>query len=123
MSTKTDSQETTPTVRICDCGCPLIFTLIFAGSEYFCPNCKGTYGFLGAGKIVDLTPDLRRRNQLVEAWFNDLVKDFIPGGARLSRCEKCKGEETHLEHATDEEIEASERAYEALMGPLPNTDT
>lgn len=51
------------TMKICDRHenqVPLLFTMAFPGSEYWCPYCGGNWGMLGAGQNVPVTMQLKR---------------------------------------------------------------
>jgi hypothetical protein len=98
------------------CGKPLVNTMIFSGAEYFCPDCKGTYGIFCSPEKVERNDANEKLQEERQETFNEMRKDCIPYGAQRIDCDKCKGRETHRQHATPEELAASDAAYAKLLG-------
>ena len=94
------------------CASPLVPTFAFGGSEWYCMECRRALPYMQS-HMVPQTPELEREAAGLRAQFRDIAKDCIPYGSRLKGCGKCAGED-HLEHATEEEIAASEAAYAKL---------
>lgn len=105
----------TDTYSAC-CGKPLVHTMIFSGAEYFCPDCKGQYGIFGAPEQIEAIEANRQLQAERQAAFLEMRKDCIPYGSQRIDCDKCGGWENHRNHATPEEITASEVAYAVILG-------
>ena len=106
-------------IDIC-CGEPLVGTMIFPGAEYFCTVCHSSYGMFGAPGRADATPEMLARHEELRMQFKAIAKDCIPPRSQKQDCPQCTGDDYHLIHATEAEIEASDAAYKALMRMAPN---
>lgn len=116
LTPKTEQQKLqSQLIPVCKC-CnePLIWTFIFPGSEYFCRECKTTFGMFGNYDLVKKTPGLLKRKEENDKWFNEIANPILPPGCYLSECEQCKNE-PHRNHATKKEIKASDDAFKKLM--------
>ncbi len=101
-------------IAICNCGEPLIFTMAFTGSEYYCLMCGATYGCFSI-KTTESTKELKYTQNMYKKIFKLIYKDFIPYGCYHSNCEKCKkNKDTHIEHATNKELFKSDMALKIL---------
>lgn len=103
-------------IRICECGGPMMWTFLFDGAEYFCLNCHGSFGMLGAGKVVPLTPELKARQRVANDVFKALRKHLMGSGAyQRTDCKKCKNsDEYHPHHATAYEKAKNDEAKKIL---------
>jgi len=95
------------------CNTPLIWTFAFSHKEWYCRECGATLTMFGA-RGIDSTSALKKEGEKNEKWFKKIMKDYIPYGAYYKDCEQCKGNQSHLFHATDEEKKKSEKALEKL---------
>lgn len=96
------------------CKEPLISTLAFAGTEYYCLMYGATYGFLDV-QTCELNKELKYTHNIYEKIFKLIYKDFIPYGCYRNNCEKCKSfKEKHIKHATQKELFKSEMALKIL---------
>lgn len=102
-------------IAICrHCGEPLISTLAFVGSEYYCLMCGATYGYLDV-QTCELSEGLKYTHNIYKKIFKLIYKDFIPYECYQNSCEKCKSfKETHIEHATQKELFKSKMALKIL---------
>lgn len=94
-------------IRVCDCGAPLHWTFLYNGAEYFCMNCHGSFGMLGAGKVVERTTERIVRQRVATDVFKALRKHLIgSGGFTKSNCKKCKDGKSryHTDHLTKSEV-------------------
>jgi len=99
------------------CGTPMVRTYAFSGKEYYCVKCGETDGIFGPASTAQETDELiRQLERNFKIFFEDSLA-CIPIGARFNVCELCKHEQ-HLDHASQEEIEASREAYKLLAGGI-----
>ena len=104
-------------IRVCDCGAPLHWTFLFDGAEYFCMNRGAIEGMLGAGKMVECTPERTARQKVTTDVFKTLRKHLIgSGGFTKSNCKKCKEgkDKYHTQHLTESEKEREKIATHIL---------
>lgn len=101
---KQDNRE----ITICrDCGTPLLWTFRWAYKEYFCMNCGGTWGMMGAGISVEETPELKLKYRIVKRIWDSLYKGgLLLPVSRYTRkdCKKCEAGGDHNDHLTKREI-------------------
>lgn len=102
----------------CICETPLVPTFIYSGAEWYCVKCGREYPYMSCEK-VDWREDLAAESDRLNTAFRELTKDCIPRGARKRDCEKCSAGEYHLDHATDEELQASLRGYQGVREYRP----
>lgn len=101
-------------IHICYCGEPLVFTFMFRGAEYFCVRCGSKLGVMDS-LTQDKTPELSKRLTLNKAMFSRLSKGLLTGGVMFTGCNTCsKQDEAHINHATQEELTAHEKALKKL---------
>jgi hypothetical protein len=93
------------------CGAPLISTLAFTGFEFVCLECGKPCTFFGA-RPGDPSPELTARYEGLRAeWDEHVAGKLLSPGARHRDCETCSTKrESHITHATDEEMAAHEGA-------------
>ena len=91
------------------CDTPLISTFIFPYNEWYCRVCKTTYPLLNVSR-VESTQELLDAQTVNKKWFRDAAKDVIPPRSRRHGCKQCAGE-NHEDHASEEELAASQEAY------------
>lgn len=96
------------------CGEPLVGTMIFPKAEYFCTVCGSAYGIFGAPDRADATPELIARHKDIERKFSTIAKDCIPPGSQRVGCPECVRGAYHQDHASEEELAASDAAYAEL---------
>jgi hypothetical protein len=96
------------------CKIPLIWTFHWAYCEYFCINCGGHWGMLGAGKSVKETPELKSKLKSFNKLWKVLAHNLIPV-ANFGRkgCKKCHGC-NHQEHLSKREIRANKIVVKIL---------
>lgn len=112
-------------IRICtNCGCPLIWTFRWAYKERFCMNCGLTGGMMGTGKDVELTPELKLKQRVINKIWSALYSKknhLLLPIARYKRtgCKKCEAGDDHNEHLTNREIrngKIAERVLKSMQG-------
>jgi len=80
-------------ITVCtECKIPLIWTFLWAYNEYYCINCGGHWGMMGAGDYVKLTPELKAQNKVIlRVWkalrFNLLGRGSFTHGQHLTKSE------------------------------------
>ena len=98
-------------IKVCEfCSKPLIWTFLYAGAEYYCLDCSGRWGMLGAGEDVDVTTKLRAESKVYNDVFKSIEKHYFGTGSFTKKnCEKCKSgnDRCHTQHATEYEKEKS----------------
>lgn len=106
------------TIKVCNtCGNPLIWTFCWAYKEYYCLNCDGHWGMLGAGKDVPETKELRKRDRQLNKLWKVIYKQLIPrcDYKKTKGCIKCSsGARSHREHLTKREILSDKVATKIL---------
>lgn len=101
-------------VAICYCGEPLISTFMFSGAEYFCVRCGASLGMFDT-ESKEMTPELRKRAEANEKKWHSISKGLLTGGVMFRNCDTCSKENTpHLNHATQEELQAHKKALKKL---------
>ena len=111
-----------PTIKVCGCGSPLIWTFFIPYCEYYCLNCGNAGGMFGTGDDKVLTKELRLKSELVNAIFKVLRKRILPSGTfGRSGCKKDNREgryssscDDHGAHLTKSEVEWNEIARKYL---------
>jgi len=107
--------ENATTIKVCECGYPIVFTFMYAGAEYLCLNCGEGYDFFGSGISLPVTVDLKTMYHYAEKKHDEIAKVWIGGGCFLHTCDKCNSHsEYHIDHATNKELELHEKAIEQL---------
>lgn len=104
-------------IKVCDCGAPLHGTLLYDFKEYFCMNCRNTYGMLGAGKNVPLTRKRKAREKVADDVFQALRKHLLGSGSfTRSKCKKCQEgkDKYHTDHLTKYEKAKNDEAKKIL---------
>ena len=105
---------------VCQCGNPLISTMLFSGAEFFCCECKAMVGFINAERVDNPSEELIEKHRTDLAWFREAARDYIPTGDRLSTCEKCRnGEGDHIDHVTEEQLQKSREARTRILTEKP----
>lgn len=99
------------TAMCCVCpNSPLVSTFHFPKKEFYCLDCGRKYEFFGP-KAAESTPEIiELSEQYTAEWSDNTVGLITPRGRHLDTCEKCKGGESHDQHATEEEWAAHEKA-------------
>jgi len=97
------------------CKIPLIWTFLWAYNEYYCINCGGHWGMMGAGDRVDLTPELKAQNKVILRVWKSLRFNLL-GRCSFGRsnCKKCAGSYNHRDHLTKSEIRKDKLATSML---------
>jgi len=103
------------------CGTPMVGTLLFFGSEFYCVGCGESQGVLGSAEIVPWTKQLGEKWNLNQIVFRKISSACIPPGSRFPNCEKCAGQD-HLFHASNLELDKSAAAYKLLAGGILEED-
>lgn len=100
-------------IAICSCGAPLIYTFMFSGAEYFCIECGSKYGMFDT-ESTEVTPALKKRSTANKAKWSAISADLLTGGVMFRSCTKCDKGDSHLSHATPEEVKKHEKALKKL---------
>ena len=97
------------------CDVPLISTMAFSGSEFYCLDCGAHLGFLSP-RGREATPELNARYEALKAeWDEHAGAKLILSGGWYEACPDCRvGGEPHSAHTTDAEREAHQKALEWL---------
>lgn len=106
------------TIRVCRCGCPLIWTFAFDYCERYCLNCGNKGGMFGTGEDVPITQELRFKKRLIDSVWNVIYsrKGLVPVSCQTSGCKKCKNSsEKHYDHLTKIQKENDKIAREYLQ--------
>lgn len=91
------------------CKVPLVCTILFSGAEFYCLDCGRTFGWFDPTP-TDITPELFAEcGRRVEEW-EPYAKALLTGGVMKRGCEKCSHGQSHIDHATPEELEAHAKA-------------
>lgn len=96
----------TKTITVCTrCKIPLIWTFMWAYNEYFCINCNGHWGMMGAGDHVELTPELKKMDKIIKRVWKAMAFNLIPRSSyQRTTCKKCQTcTASHLTHLTKQE--------------------
>lgn len=103
-------------ITVCrDCRIPLIWTFTWAYNEWFCINCGGHWGMLGAGDHVELTPELKKMNKVILRVWKAINKNLIPRSQYgKDGCKKCGGKAIHRNHLSKQEIRKDKLASAML---------
>lgn len=103
-------------IKVCDdCRIPLIWTFKWRGFEYYCINCGGHWGMLGAGENVGLTPELKKQNKVIKRVWKTLAHHLLgDGGYTRIKCKKCLVDRYHHDHLTKSEIRKDRLAMSML---------
>lgn len=105
-------------IKVCeDCQVPLIWTFLFPYYEYYCLNCGGKWGMLGAGKDIPETKELLLKQKIAQAVFDQLYGKhrLLPKGQYgYSKCKAEQNCRNHNSHLTKKEIEWNEAAWKML---------
>lgn len=102
-----------PTIRVCDCGTPLIWTFCWAYAERYCLNCGSNSGMMGGGNDVLATKELRFKKKLVDSIWKVLYgkKGLLPrSNYQRSNCRKCK--ELNQDH--NNHLSAAEQEWDGI---------
>lgn len=92
-------------IIVCDtCGIPLIWTFKWDYYEYYCINCGGHWGMLGAGAVVEETQELKQQKKMLQKMFDKaLGKYLLPRGQyKKTNCQKCDNENHNLHTSLSE---------------------
>lgn len=100
------------------CDLPLISTFLFPKAEWYCTKCHRTYGYLEVPTRAIPTADLMEMAEVLQGTFEQIARDCIPPRSRKVGCATCETNpgRYHEEHATEEALEKSKRAYAMLRG-------
>lgn len=117
-----------PTIRVCGCGAPLIFTFAFAYRERYCLNCGGSTPMFDGNPDVPLTPELRAQDKVIHDVWKLIYNHFLPRSRYKRRgCKKCEGSNDHNDHLSKAEIEKDkvatailEKLNEGFLPSRPN---
>ena len=103
-------------ITVCTrCEIPLIWTFLWAYNEYYCINCGGHSGMMGAGDRVDLTPELKAQNKVILRVWKSLRFNLVcRGDYGMDNCKKCAGSFTHRNHLSKTEIRKDKLATSML---------
>ena len=103
-------------ITVCTrCKIPLIWTYLWAYNEYYCINCAGHWGMMGAGDYVDLTPELKAQNKVILRVWKAVRFNLVNRGAYgIDNCKKCAGNYTHRDHLSKSEIRKDKIATSML---------
>ncbi len=100
------------------CGTPMVGTIMFSGAEFYCVKCGTSQGMFGT-MDTQATPELQRELEENEKKFREVAADLIPAGAQFDKCGTCQGKkEDHRLHASHEDLEKSDKAYQKLYGGI-----
>src|SRR5260221_945059 len=106
------------TIKVCgDCQVPLIWTFLFPYNEYYCLNCGGKWGMLGAGKDVSVTKELLLKQAIAEAVFKQLYgkNKLLPKGQYgYTKCKVQQSCHNHNSHLTKSEVKWNEQGWKML---------
>jgi len=95
-------------IKVCpNCESPLIWTFYNAYNEYFCLNCHYKHGMIGAGDDIPLTQELRLKEKILKAIWNELYGKgwLLPASNyKKGKCKKCDTT-YHNSHLTKNEID------------------
>jgi hypothetical protein len=87
-----------------NCYTPLIYTLCFAGAEYYCLNCGETFGMFDVSARELTKGEIIKLKVMIKVWTT-LYRNMIPRSAYTkSNCGKCKIQRDHNLHLNKEEI-------------------
>lgn len=92
-------------IIVCDyCQIPLVWTFHWAYYEYYCLNCGGHWGMLGAGERVELTSVLRSQSRQFRKLWRSMARCLNPE-SKYTRdgCNKCSEERDHRLHLSAKE--------------------
>ena len=106
-----------PTIRICGCGTPLIWTFAFAYNERYCLNCGTPTPMFDGNDDVEATRELKFKKELVDAIWKVIYtkKGLLPSGTYTRRnCKKCNEDQNHNNHLAKAEKELDKIAREYL---------
>lgn len=107
-----DPEPAKPEPPVATCpydGDPLVMTFAFSGYEFICLRCGRLYGFLEP-RAVPATPELEAKIIERRAEFEPFAKAILTPGSYHDGCELCVAGEQHLDHATADEVAASDAA-------------
>lgn len=107
--------DKTEKIDVCDCGSPLVWTLVFDYKEWLCLECGCAYEMMMTNSVVE-TPELKHKKKLYEKIWHTLVGfgGFLPiGRYHDSTCKKCVGD-NHHEHLSEKEIMKDEIAKDVF---------
>jgi transposase len=99
------------------CAAPLIGTMAFSGAEWYCLECGRHVSYVGPVRLEPNDETRSRYEALQAEWDEHAGSKLMPRGAFWKKdCPQCASRPAagHLEHATQEEIEADELAREWL---------
>jgi hypothetical protein len=100
------------------CNSPLVFTFIVPRCEWYCVTCGGAWPFLGEPSVNATEKRLAKADD-VKAQFIEAAKGLIVAHSKHEGCPLCFGPEAdgtyHREHATPEQIAASDTALATLI--------
>lgn len=87
-----------------ECQLPLIWTFMWAYYEYYCINCGGHEGALGAGDRVPYTKELRLKYKQIQGIWRAIKHYLVPFSQYTKhKCKKCKTEQNHRLHLSIKE--------------------
>ena len=99
------------------CNQPLVFTFIVPRHEWYCLTCGGAWAFF-AESTVNATEKRIAKAKAVKERFVKLADGLIVSHSKHEDCERCFGPQSegtyHRDHATAEELAASDAALAAL---------
>jgi hypothetical protein len=103
---------------------PLIGTLAFSGYEFLCICCGERVTFFGPRRGDGDDPRLLERLAELEALWKENVGDRLLPSGRFWQddCPKCRSDEDHWQHITDEELAADVTAREWLRDKMETRD-
>jgi len=100
------------------CGTPMISTLMFSGSEFYCVKCGWDEGVFGPAETIFWTPELNEEGKRNQTVFREIADVCIPAGCRFPNCKKCNDGQDHLLHASNGALRKSDEAYKLLAGGI-----
>jgi len=103
-------------ITVCTrCKIPLIWTFLWSYKEFYCINCGGHWGMMGAGDYVKLTPELKAQNKVIlRVWKAVRFNLVNRGDYGMGNCKKCAGNYTHRDHLSKSEIRKDKLATSML---------
>ena len=100
------------------CGTPMVGTIMFSGTEFYCVKCGATQGIFGTTD-TESTLELQDELQKNEKKFEAIAGDLIPAGAQFDRCGICQEKkEDHRLHASQQDLDKSDVAYKLFFGGI-----
>lgn len=75
-------------------------------NEYFCINCGGHWGMMGAGDRVEEAPELKKLKKTINKVWKSVSKYLLPRSHNYTRsnCKKCLVDRCHPHHLSKREM-------------------